>query len=110
VDEQRPGTRARPPVCMAPPPPREAVSWTSSPRWGTNVIRTLVWWPALSMIAVAARPGPSVVMIAGLGVALLMLGLVNTGLQAWLARLSGDRHGAAPTDGSSGGARQSAKD
>ena len=62
-----------------------------SPRWGTNVVKALVWWPALSMVAVAARPGSDVVMIAGFGFGLLVLGLVNTGLQTWLARLAGDQ-------------------
>jgi hypothetical protein len=61
------------------------------------MVRALVWWPALSMIAVAARPGSDVVMIAGFGVGLLVLGLVNTALQAWFARSAGDGNRADPT-------------
>jgi hypothetical protein len=70
-----------------------------APSWGANMVRALVWWPALSMIAVAARPGSGVVMIAGFGVGLLVLGLVNTVVQAWLARLAGDGHSANPANG-----------
>jgi len=79
-----------------------------SPRWGTNVVSALVWWPALSMVAVATRPGQGVVMIAGVGVGLLVLALVNTGLQAWLGRLAGERNGAVPADGFRDAARPSA--
>jgi hypothetical protein len=78
-----------------------------SPRWGTNVVRALVWWPALSMIAVAARPGAGVAMIAGVGAGLLVLGLINTGLQAWLGRLAGDGNGAVPAHGFRDAARPS---
>jgi hypothetical protein len=61
------------------------------------MVRALVWWPALSMIAVAARPGSDVVMIAGFGAGLVVLGLVNTVVQAWFARSAGDGNRADPT-------------
>jgi hypothetical protein len=80
-----------------------------APRWGANMVRALVWWPALSMIAVAARPGSDVVMIAGFGVGLLVLGLVNTVVQAWLVRLAGEGHRANPANGLSGGAPSTVK-
>ena len=96
MNEQR-GTRAQPPAGTAPQHQRDTAPLRYAPRWGANMVRVLVWWPALSMIAVAARPGSDVVMIAGFGVGLLVLGLVNTALQAWLARLAGDGNRADPT-------------
>ena len=96
MNEQR-GTRAQPPAGTAPQHQRDTAPLRYAPRWGANMVRVLVWWPALSIIAVAARPGSDVVMIAGFGAGLVVLGLVNTALQAWFARSAGDGNRADPT-------------
>jgi hypothetical protein len=104
VNEQR-ETRVQPPAGTVSQRDQGIAPLMYSPRWGTNMVRALVWWPALSMIAVAARPGSDVLMIAGFGVGLLVLGLVNTALQAWLARLARDAKRADPMNGLNGAAR-----
>lgn len=51
------------------------------PRLVTSAARPLLWWPALAMICVAAWPGSGVGTVAGIGVALVVLGLVDFGLE-----------------------------
>jgi hypothetical protein len=47
----------------------------------TGAAQPLLWWPALAMICVAAWPGSGVGIVAGIGVALVVLGLVDFGLE-----------------------------
>jgi hypothetical protein len=54
---------------------------SGAPRLVSSVGEPLLWWPALAMICVAAWPGSGVGTVAGIGVALVVLGLVDFGLE-----------------------------
>jgi hypothetical protein len=60
-------------VRLRPPP--------GAPRLVTSTARPLLWWPALAVICVATWPGSGVGTVAGIGVALMVLGLVDFGLE-----------------------------
>jgi hypothetical protein len=50
---------------------------------GTDSLRVLAWWPALSVIWWAAMPGAGVADVLGIGLGLTILGLVDAAASAW---------------------------
>jgi hypothetical protein len=60
------------------------------PGWATNIVAALVWWPALAVMWCAVVPGSGVAAVAGIGLGLTVLGLVDT-----LTQASGQRRCAA---------------
>jgi hypothetical protein len=52
-----------------------------APRLVSSTARPLLWWPALAVICLATWPGSGVGTVAGIGVALMVLGLVDFGLE-----------------------------
>ncbi len=56
----------------------------------TSLLQILVWWPALAILCVAAWPHSGVGTVAGIGLVLLALGLVDFGLEhGWRRRAPG---------------------
>ncbi|HEY2095596.1 MAG TPA: hypothetical protein VGH72_04005 [Pseudonocardia sp.] len=49
---------------------------------GTESLRVLLWWPALSVIWWAAVPSATVGDVLGIGLGLAFLGLVDTAVSA----------------------------
>jgi hypothetical protein len=50
---------------------------------GTESLRVLLWWPALSVIWWAAIPSAGVADVVGIGLGLAILGLVDAMASAW---------------------------
>jgi hypothetical protein len=55
---------------------------------GSESLRALLWWPALSVIWWAAVPSAGVADVAGIGLGLAILGLVDAVASVWGRRRS----------------------
>ncbi|HEY1968231.1 MAG TPA: hypothetical protein VGH89_09805, partial [Pseudonocardia sp.] len=65
---------------------------------GTNLVAVLAWWPGLAMLWWAAVPCCGIATVAGIGVGLAVLGLVDTLTQSWgQRRHAANRHPRSPT-------------
>jgi hypothetical protein len=72
---------------------------------GTNLVEVVMWWPPLALLWLAAVPHSGLVAVAGIGVGLVVLGLVDAAIPRWadrtergIRRYGSQREGVVPVE------------